>query len=105
MSQGSCIMSVFLCFFLFLQRLIIVWTDHKDDLLLREILLFEPFKFKPHTKERGNAWKMVGDNLNQLDSEQFKVDQRGVREKFGILKRHLEAKTREELKASGIAPE
>ena len=32
-----------------------VWTDHKDDLLLKEILLFEPFKFKPHTKGCGNA--------------------------------------------------
>lgn len=81
------------------------WTDYKDDLLLREMLLFEPFKFKPRTKERGNAWKMVAENLNQLDSEKFKVDQRAVRERFGILKTHFETKTREELKASGIAPE
>ena len=59
---------------------------HKDDLLLREILLFKPFKFKPRTKERGNNCKMVADNLNQHDSEQFKIDQRALRERFGILK-------------------
>ena len=63
-----------------------VWTDHKDDLLLGEIRLFNPFKFKLRTKECGNAWKMVADNLNQLDSEQFKVDQRAVRERFETLK-------------------
>ena len=44
---------------------------------------------------------MVVDNF---DSQQFKVDQRAVRERFGILKTRFEAKTREELKASGIAP-
>ena len=82
-----------------------VWTDRKDDLLLREILLSEPFKFKPRTKERGNAWKIFKDNIYLLDSEQFKVDQKPVRERSEILKTSFEAKTREELKASGIAPE
>ena len=97
-------MSVFLCFFLFLQRPIMAWTD-KDDLLLRESLLLESFKFKSGTKERGNAWKMVADNTNQLDSEQFKVNQRAVRERFRILKTYFEAKTREGLKTNDIAPE
>ena len=82
-----------------------VWDDHKDDMLVREILLFEPFKFKQRTKERGNAWKMVADNLNEMDPEKFKVDQRGVRERFAVLKAHLEAKSREELRASGISPD
>ena len=90
-------MSVFLLFFLFLQRSNMVWTDHKDDLLLRKILLFEPLKFKRHTKERGNAWKIVKDNLNQLDTRHFKVNQRAVREISGFLKTRFETKTREEL--------
>ena len=92
-------------FLLFLQRSIMVWTDHKDDLLSTEILLFETFKFKPRTKERDNGWKMVADNLNHLDSEQSKVHQRAVRERFVILKTRFEVKTREELKVSGIVPE
>ena len=63
-----------------------VWIDRKDDLLLREILLFKPFEFKPRTKERGNNWKMVADNLNQHDSEQFNIDQRALPKRFRILK-------------------
>ena len=63
-----------------------VWIDHKDDLLLRKILLFEPFKLKTYAEERGNAWKMVADNLNQHNSEQFNIDQRALPERFGILK-------------------
>ena len=56
-------MSLFLFLFLFLQRFIMVWTDHKDDLLLKEVLLFEPFISKPCKKECGNVWKIVKDNL------------------------------------------
>ncbi|XP_057290242.1 uncharacterized protein LOC130612928 [Hydractinia symbiolongicarpus] len=82
-----------------------VWNDRKDELLLREVLLFEPYKYKARTKERGNAWKVIAENLSQLDSEQFQADQRSVRERFGILKTRYQNKTREELKASGIAPE
>ena len=82
-----------------------VWTDEKDELLLREILLFEPFQYKPRTKERGNAWKSIADNLNKLDGALFKVDQRAVRERFGTLRTRFESKNRDELKASGIAPE
>ena len=82
-----------------------VWPNHKDNLVLREVLLLELFKFKPRTKERGSAWKMVADNLKQLDFEQLKVNQRPVCERFGILKTCFEVKTAEELKTSGIAPE
>ena len=70
-----------------------MWTDHKDDLLSTETLLFETFKFKPRTKERDNGWKMVADNVNHLDSGQLKVHQRAVRERFGILKTRFEVKT------------
>ena len=48
---------------------------------------------------------MVADNLKQLDFEQLKVNQRPVRERFGILKTCFEVKTAEELKTSGTAPE
>ena len=73
-------------------RFTMVWDDHEDDMLVREILLFEPFKFKQCTKERGNAWKMVADNLNEMDPEKFTVYQRGVRDRFAVPKAHLEAK-------------
>ena len=36
-----------------------VWDEKKDDMLSREVLLFEPYQFKPRTRERGNAWKAI----------------------------------------------
>ena len=71
-----------------------VWNDIKDEMLCKEILLFEPFKHKQRTKERGNAWTHIAGNLNQIKSEDFNVDQRAVPERFTVLKIHFDAKTR-----------
>ena len=79
------------------------WNDQKDELLCREILLFEPYKFKARTREKGNSWKAMADNLNSIDG--FKVDARAVRERDGVIKAHFEAKKKEEKRASGINPE
>ena len=49
-----------------------VWDDQKDELLCRDILLLEPYKFKARTREKGDLWKAISDNLNSLDG--FKVD-------------------------------
>lgn len=98
-------MSAFLLFFLFLQILIMMWTDHKNELLLREIIPFEPFIFNPYTKECDNAWNMIAENPNQLDSKQIKTNQRAFYEIFEILKTCFEGKTAEQLKVSGIAAE
>ena len=55
------------------------------------------------TREKGNLWKAIADNLNSLD--RFKVDARAVREHYGVIKAHFEAKEKEEKMASGINPE
>ena len=82
---------------------IIVWNDQKDELLCREILVLEPYKFKARTREKGYMWKAIADNLNFLDG--FKVDVRAVREHYGVNKAHFKAKEKEEKMASGINPE
>ena len=66
-----------------------VWTDVKDELLCREILLCEPHKFKARTKERGNVWKIIANNLNIMADENFAVDQRAVRERFTLIVKNL----------------
>ena len=81
-----------------------VWTDVKDKLLCREILLCEPYKFKARTKERGNVWKIIANNLNIMADENFAVDQRAVRERFTLIAEKFEKKIKEQEKASGIAP-
>ena len=60
---------------------IIVWNDQKDELLCREILVLEPYKFKARTREKGNMWKAIADNVIFLAG--FKVDARAVRERYG----------------------
>ena len=64
-----------------------VWNDYKDELLLREVLLVEPHKFKHRSRERGNAWKIIVDSLNSgsTDDIYFKVDARAVRERLDLL--------------------
>ena len=81
-----------------------VWTDVKDELLCGEILLCEPYKFKARTKERGNVWKIIANNLNIMADENFAVDQRAVRERFTLIAEKFEKKIKEQEKASGIAP-
>ena len=81
-----------------------VWTDVKDELPCREILLCEPYKFKARTKERGNVWKIIANNLNIMADENFAVDQRAVRERFSLIAEDFEKKIKEQEKASGIAP-
>ena len=66
-------------------------------------LTLEPYKFKASSREKSNLWKATGDNLNPLDG--FKVDAKVVRERYGVVKAHFEAKEKEEKMASGINPE
>ena len=55
--------------------------------------------------KKGNAWKFIAENLNEMKSLHFKVDSRAVRERFGVIQAHYEVKKKEEEKASGIVPE
>ena len=75
----------------------------KDELLCREILLFEPYNFKVRTRGKGNLWKAITDNLSSLDG--FKVDTRAARKCYGVIKAHFEGKEKEEQSALEINPE
>ena len=82
-----------------------VWNDAKDEALCKEILLFELYQYKERTKEKGNCWKLKAENLNQIKSMSFKVDQRAVRERYKLIRANYEDKEEEEEKASDIATE
>ncbi|XP_065051516.1 DNA ligase 1-like isoform X2 [Rhopilema esculentum] len=79
-----------------------VWTNDHDRLLCREILIEEPFKSKVGSRQRGQRWDKVADNLNQQDRPRFWVDQRAVRDRFLKLERGF--KMLEEKRASGLSP-
>ena len=82
-------------------RTIMVWNNEKDETLCQEVLLFEPFRFKVRTKERGNAWKSIAENLNDTKSLHFKVDSRAVRERFGVIQAYYEVKKKKRRKQVG----
>ncbi|XP_067019081.1 mRNA export factor GLE1-like isoform X2 [Acropora muricata] len=80
------------------------WTSEKDEALCKEILLLEPFRFRPRTKESGTTWSQVAEDLRQIKSLNMTVDQRAVRDRYKILKSHFLQKMTDEEKGSGIAP-
>ena len=79
-------------------------TSEKEEALCKQILLMEPFRFRPRTKESGNAWSQVAEDLKQIKSLNMNVDQRAVRDRYKILKSHFLQKMKEEENGSGIAP-
>ena len=84
-----------------------MWNAWKDELLLREALLIEPYQFKSRSRERGNAWKIIAEHLNDGSTEDvfFKVDARAVRERFDLLIAQYISKLKDQEKSTGISPE
>ena len=81
------------------------WTEEHDTLLCREILVEEPFSYRHGSRERGKCWDRIAESLNKIELPKFSVDQRAVRDRYVKLERAFKRKTREELRASGIAPD
>lgn len=79
------------------------WTEQKDMMLAREILLCEPFKCRAGSKERGSAWSQIANNLNTHPG--FTVSQRAVRDRFGILKKKAKKQKLEIENGTGISLE
>ena len=84
-----------------IRKEVFVWRKHHKVALLREILVVEPYVHKVGSKERGNAWTLIAENLNSTEHG-FKVSIRSVREKFSKLYEEWLKKERDEEKASGI---
>ena len=83
------------------------WSNENDVYLLREVLVEEPFKYKPKSKERGAVWSKIAANMNSVNEGpvQFNVQQRSVRDRFRLLETKFKEKERYEEGASGISPE
>ena len=77
------------------------WTEQKDVMLAREILLGEPFKYRAGSKERGSVWSQIANNLNTHPG--FTVSQRVVRDRFGILEKKAKKRKREIENGTGIS--
>ena len=65
------------------------WTDEHDKILVREVLLFEPFRQSHGSVERGKAWENTSESLNGLPNPIFCVSQRSVRDHLKALQANL----------------
>ena len=81
-----------------------IWTTSHDEILVREILVTEPYHYKQGTVKRGEAWTQIADNLNAVVEPTFRVNQRSVRDRYTALERAFKKKNREEETSSGTAP-
>ena len=84
-----------------------LWTKDHDLILLKEILLFEPYSQKRGSPESERVWEQIAEGLNgQRENKiMFKVSQRSVRDRFNVLKNNFAKRQREKERASGISPE
>ena len=81
-----------------------VWTDTHDELLIREILTVEPYKFKHGSPKRGESWNQIADILNDIEDPMFRVNQRSVCDHYTALEKAFKKKMADEEKGSGICP-
>eukprot|EP00794_Sanderia_malayensis_P017837 gene17837-biopygen15266 len=84
------------------QRELFIWKAEHDLCFVKELLLVEPYMHKPQSKERGQAWKLIVENLNKLTNPAFRVAVRAVRDRFSKLMEKFKKIEKEEERASGI---
>ena len=81
-----------------------IWTEQHNDMLIREMYLFEPWKYKKGSPQRGNVWEQISVSLNDLDDPKFDVTQKSIRDHYNLLEKQQKKRLRDEEKASGISP-
>ena len=82
-----------------------IWTDQYNDMLIREMYLFEPWKHKKGSSQQGNVWEQISASLNDLHDPKFGVTQKPVRDHYNLLEKQQKKRMRYEEKASGISPD
>ena len=82
------------------------WTQECDLLLLQEIVVSQPYKFKPSTRDRGQVWEGITARLNATELFHDRLrNKRAVRDRYQLLSKKFKNKMAEEERASGISPE
>ena len=68
--------------------------EEHDVMLGREIMLFELWKYKAGSHERGQCLDRIAEGLNHLQRPSFSVSQKSVRDRLKILERDFKKKER-----------
>jgi hypothetical protein len=82
-----------------------IWTQEHNEMLIREMYLLEPWKYKKGSPQRGGVWEQISTLLNDLDEPSFHVTQKSLRDHYNLLEKQQKKRLREEAKASGISPD
>ena len=68
------------------------WTEEHELLMLRELMLLQPWLHKKGTSERGDYWEKLAVSLNAIPYPQFGVTQRSVRDNYSTIKKKKKEK-------------
>ena len=79
------------------------WSDKHDLELVKEILAERPFDHPKGSRQIGQVWQTIVDNLNSRADIVFNLkDTRAVRDRYDLLEKKYKKKEREEIDASGL---
>ena len=80
------------------------WSKDHDLLLVREVLIVDPYSQSKGSRERAKLWEEIALNLSAVSEPRFLVSMRSVRDHVNLvlIKKH-KRKVAEERKACGIA--
>ena len=81
------------------------WLNEHDLILVQEVLLFEPWRYRQGSVERGNVWKSISESLNAMEQPLFKVNERSTRDRLNLLMKKFKRNDDEEKLASVIEVE
>ena len=76
------------------------WNEARDLMLTREVAANGVFTHKQGSRERGNAWQSVADNLNHHSN--FHVTNRSIRDRFNLLAKKYKSKAAKEIQSTGL---
>ena len=78
------------------------WSNEHDLVFVKELILYEPWRYRQGSLERGQIWKRISEALNSMEKPKFKVTDRSIRDHLNVLMKKFRKKENEERKASGI---
>ena len=81
------------------------WLNEHDLILVQEVLLFESWRYRQGSVERGNVWKSISESLNAMEQPLFKVNERSTRDRLNLLMKKFKRTDDEEKLASVIEVE
>ena len=81
------------------------WLNELDLILVQEVLLFESWRYRQGSVERGNVWKSISESLNAMEQPLFKVNERSTRDRLNLLMKKFKRNDDEEKLASVIEVE